>query len=88
MYDLGSEGLSLTRVTQMGFDLIARYTLSALRTTDKTLASSLVTLSVLPKSESSTLHLLAITAAGVCVCVCGWVWVYIHCACKRQLSVT
>ena len=57
--------MSLARVAQMGFDDIARYTLSALRTTDKSLVQSLVCLSVLPRSESSTLHLLAITTAGV-----------------------
>jgi nuclear pore complex protein Nup155 len=65
VYDLGNDGMSLARVAQMGFDDIARYTLSALRTTDKSLVQSLVCLSVLPRSESSTLHLLAITTAGL-----------------------
>ena len=57
--------MSLTKVAQMNFSDIVRYTLSALNTTDKSLVQSLVCLSVLPKSESSTLHLLAITTAGV-----------------------
>lgn len=65
MYDLGSDGLSLTRAAQMNFNDIVRCTLSALRTGDKSLVESLVTVSVLPKSESSTLHLLAITTAGL-----------------------
>ena len=49
----------------MNFNDIVRCTLSALRTGDKSLVESLVTVSVLPRSESSTLHLLAITTAGL-----------------------
>ena len=54
----------------MGLGEIMRYTLSCLRTSDRTLVEALVGLAVLPRSESSTLHLLAVTTAGVCVCVC------------------
>ena len=64
VYDLGSDGLSLSRVTQMGFRDISRLTLSALRTGDKSLAESLVGVAVLPRSESSTLHLIAVTSSG------------------------
>jgi nuclear pore complex protein Nup155 len=64
VYDLGSDGLSLSRVAQIGFRDICRLTLSALRTGDRSLAESLVGVSVLPRSESSTLHLLAVTSAG------------------------
>lgn len=65
VYDLGREGMSLAKVAQIGLSEIARYTLSVLHTSDTTLVQSLVSLSVLPRSESSTLHLLAITTAGV-----------------------
>ncbi|CAI8052459.1 Nuclear pore complex protein Nup155 [Geodia barretti] len=65
VYDLGSDGLSLSRVAQIGFRDICRLTLSALRTGDRSLAESLVGVSVLPRSESSTLHLLAVTSAGL-----------------------
>lgn len=66
--------MSLAKAAQMSFSDIVRNTLFALHTNDKTLVQSLVCLSVLPKSESSTLHLLAITTAGVCYLVCMYIY--------------
>ena len=71
VYDLGEGGTSLARAAQMAMDETARSTLSTLRTADKTLVQSIVQLAVLPKSESSTLHLIAITSAGGRADICG-----------------
>ena len=64
VYDLGRDGSSLSRVGQMGLREVERLALSALRTADRGLVEGLVCVAVLPRSESSTLHLMAITTAG------------------------
>ena len=82
VYDLGNDGVSLTKVAQMAMGDVVRSTLSTLRTADKSLVQSLVRLSVLPRSESSTLHLLATTSAGV-----GLIVISCHVACRSSTSV-
>ena len=62
---------------------------SFLRTADRSLVRPIVQLSVIPSSESSTLHMLAITKAGVwlvCLSVCLYVCVsvYIQELCRSQ----
>ena len=64
VYDMGRDGKRLSRVTSMSMSSVAHLALSALRTNQRNLVSPLVKLSVIPTSESSTLHLLAVTQAG------------------------
>lgn len=65
VYDLGGDGSTLSSVASMTMDHIAHTSAVALRTADKSLVRPIVQLSVIPSSESSTLHMLAITKAGV-----------------------
>ncbi|XP_064386411.1 nuclear pore complex protein Nup155-like isoform X2 [Halichondria panicea] len=64
-YDLGSDGKGLRRVASISMGRIVQRSLSALRSADKTLVSPLVWISVIPASESLTLHLLAVTKSGL-----------------------
>jgi hypothetical protein len=64
VYDMGHGGNSLGRVASMSISNLSHLALSALRTNQRNLVSPLVKLSVIPASESSTLHLLAVTQAG------------------------
>ena len=68
VYDMGHGGKSLSRVATMSMSNISHLALSALRTNQRNLVNPLVKLSVIPASESSTLHLLAVTQAGQLVC--------------------
>ena len=72
-YDLGSDGKGLRRVASISMGRIVQRSLSALRSADKTLVSPLVWISVIPASESLTLHLLAVTKSGaVDCCQCAY----------------
>lgn len=64
---MGRDGKSLGHVASMSMSSISRQALATLGTTQATLVNPLVKLSVIPTSESSTLHLLAVTQAGVSV---------------------
>ena len=64
VYDMGHGGKSLSRVAAMSMSNISHLALSALRTNQRNLIDPLVKISVIPASESSTLHLLAVTQAG------------------------
>ena len=68
VYDLGKDGRALSKVTSVSVDAIAHRAAIALqlRTPDKSLFKPLVSISVIPSSESSTLHLLAVSHAGGC----------------------
>ena len=48
----------------MSMDSIAQRAANALRTPDKTLFKPLISISIIPQSESSTLHLLAVSQSG------------------------
>ena len=61
---MGCEGKGLSRTTSMSMSSMAHLALSTLRTNQRNLVDPLVKLSVIPTSESSTLHLLAVTQAG------------------------
>ena len=65
VYDMGRDGRGLSRVASMSMSTITHLALSALRTNQRTLINPVVKLSVIPSSESSTLHLLAVTQAGM-----------------------
>ncbi len=73
-YDLGADGKGLKRVASISMGRITQRSLSALRSADKTLVSPIVWISVIPASESLTLHLLAVTKSGTCTmhsqCAC------------------
>ena len=75
VYDMGRDGQGLSRVASMSMSGMTHLALSALRTNQRALINPIVKLSVVPSSESSTLHLLATTQAGqlmLCgVLVCG-----------------
>ena len=66
MYDLGKDGCGLSKVASMSAEVIAQRAANALQTVDKTLFKPVVSISVIPVSESSTLHLLAVSQAGGC----------------------
>ena len=70
VYDMGHGGNSLSRVASMSMSSVSHLTLSALGTNQRNLVNPLVSLSVIPASESSTLHLLAITQAGWLIQYC------------------
>ena len=86
---MGRDGKSLGRISSLSMSSMAHLALSTLRTNERTLVNPLVKLSVIPTSESSTLHLLAVTQAGQfgdCITVacsrCFIVW------CKKKLCIT
>lgn len=64
MYDLGREGRGFSKVASMSMDAIAQRAAFVLRTTDKTFFKPIVSISVIPTSESSTLHLVAVSQMG------------------------
>ena len=72
VYDLGRDGCGLSRVASMSVESIAQRAASALRTTDRSLFKPLVSISVIPTSESATLHLLAVSRTGESAL--WWVW--------------
>ena len=61
---MGKDGYGLRRVSSISMNNIVQRSLNALRSADKGLISPLVWISVIPASESATLHLLAITKSG------------------------
>lgn len=64
VFDMGRDGKGLSRVASMSMSTTTHLALSALRTNQRNLINPIVKLSVVPSSESSTLHLLAVTQAG------------------------
>ena len=64
VYYLGKDGCGLSRVTSMSMDTITHRGMVTLHMSDPTLFKPLSSIAVLPASESSTLHLLAITSSG------------------------
>lgn len=60
----------------MGLDAIVHQAAHSLHTTDKTLFQPLVSISVVPRSESATLHLLAVSQNGESAHSSRWVWMY------------
>ena len=75
MYYLGKDGRGLSKVASMSIGSMCHRGISAIRMNDPNLIKPLASIAVLPASESSTLHLLAITNAGKgYVGVIGKVW--------------
>ena len=64
VYDLGSDGRGLVKVASMSMEHMAQRAAYALQTTDRSLFKPIVSVSVIPCSESSTLHLLAVSKSG------------------------
>lgn len=62
---MGKDGKSLSHIASMSMSSITRQALATLRTNEANLVNPIVKLSVIPTSESSTLHLLAVTQAGM-----------------------
>ncbi len=64
VYDLGGNGLGMSKVTSMSMAEIAHRAAVSLHSSDKSLFKPLISISVIPTSDSSTLHLLAVSQAG------------------------
>lgn len=64
----------MRKVTNMSVESIVQRAALTLHTTDRSLFKPLVSISVIPASESCTLHLLAVSQSGGCGLgmVMGW----------------
>ncbi|XP_076020291.1 nuclear pore complex protein Nup155 [Genypterus blacodes] len=65
VYDLGADGLSMSRVATMSQGSIVSSAGNIARTIDRSVFKPIVQISVIDRSESSDCHLLAVTHAGV-----------------------
>ena len=77
---MGRDGKSLSHVASMSMSSMTRQALATLGTNQANLVNPLVKLSVIPTSESSTLHLLAVTQAGMSVAkvfIPTWITMYV-----------
>lgn len=78
---MGKDGHGLRKVSSISMSNVVQRSLNALRSADKSLISPLVWISVIPASESATLHLLAITKSGEKTRVCCTCILY-RCMCS------
>ncbi|XP_055009950.1 nuclear pore complex protein Nup155 [Boleophthalmus pectinirostris] len=65
VYDLGADGQGMSRVATMSQNAIVAAAGNIARTIDRSVFKPIVQISVIPRSESSDCHLLAVTHAGV-----------------------
>lgn len=65
VYDLGLDGHSLSRVDSMQQGSMVQRACYAARSMDQSLFKPIVHMAIIPMSDSSTLHLMAVTQAGV-----------------------
>jgi nuclear pore complex protein Nup155 len=65
VYDLGSEGRSVDRVAAMSLDAVVHRAVQATKLNDRKLFQPLIHISAIPDTDSSTLHFMAVSQAGV-----------------------
>ena len=65
LYDMGSEGSCMSRVTSLTQDSITQICCGAALTSDKGLFRPIVSIQTLGVASSSNLHLLAVTKSGI-----------------------